>query len=145
VLAREVLPAPDIVAELLALEPGSPVLRLDRRTIAAGEPVGLWTNYLPARIGGRFTDPDVDLSGEYYLALEHVLGLPVAYATLTSEAVAADPVVAAAMRVPVGLPLLRLERVVHVRGDRPVDFGIGRLRGDRLRISGTQVRHPITG
>src|SRR5690606_27670012 len=141
VLAREVLPAPDIVAQLLAVEPGSRVLRLDRRTVAAGEPVGLWTNYLPIRIGRRFTDPAVDLSGEYYHALEHVLALPVAYATLTTEAVPADPVVAARLRVPVGMPLLRLERVVYVRGDRPVDFGIGRLRGDRLRISGTQVRH----
>lgn len=145
VLAREVLPAPDIVAQLLGLEPGSRVLRLDRRTLAGGEPVGLWTTYLPAHVGARFADPAVDLSGEYYQALERVLRLPVAYATLSVEAVTADPVVAAAMRVPVGIPLLRMERVVYVRGDRPVDFGIGRLRGDRLRISGTQVRRRLPG
>lgn len=140
VLAREVLPAPDIVAQLLRLEPGTRVLRLDRRTVAAGEPVGLWTTYLPLSLGARFADPSVDLSGEYYQALEQVLRLPVAYATLSVEAVTADPVVAERMRVPVGHPLLRMERVVHVRDGRPVDFGVGRLRGDRLRMSGVQVR-----
>ena len=140
VLSREVLAAPDIVAQLLQLGAGSRVLRLDRLTTASGEPVGVWTNYLSIDVGAPFADPRVDLSGEYYDALERLLGLPVAYAAVATEAVAADPIVAATLKVPVGSALLRLERVVHLTDGRPMDFGIGRLRGDRLRISGTQIR-----
>lgn len=140
VLNVEVMTAPDIVADLLALEPDTKVLRLDRRTTVSGEPVGLWTNYLPLDLGAPLTRPGTDLSGEYYGALELLCGLPVDYANLSAEAVAADPVVATMLNIPVGAPLMRLERVVHLPDGRPVDFGVGRLRGDRMRMSGTQVR-----
>lgn len=140
VLGCEVLGAPDIVAQLLDLHVGSDVVRLDRRTTASGNAVGVWTNYLALEIGAPLAVPGVDLSGDYYDALERVLGLAIAYANLSTEAVAADAVVAAALRVPVGAPLLRLERVVHLADGRPVDFGVGRFRGDRLRLSGMQVR-----
>lgn len=141
VLDCEVLPTPDIVAELLNLDVGTEVLRLDRRTTASGEAVGVWTNYLPLELGAPLARPGADLSGEYYHALERLCGLAVAYANLSTEAVAADPMVAATLNIPVGAPLLRLERVVYLADGRPVDFGVGRIRGDRLRMSGTQVRH----
>jgi GntR family transcriptional regulator len=142
VLNREVLGAPDIVADLLELQVGIPVLRLDRRTVAAGEPVGVWTNYLPLALGGPLADPASDLSGEYYRALESLCGLELGHADVCVEAVVADAVVAARLDIPVGSALMRLERVVHLADGRPVDFGVGRLRGDRLRMSGTQVRRP---
>lgn len=63
------------------------------------------------------------------------------HATLSTEAVPADAVVAAAMHIDVGASLLRLERVVYLLGGRPLDFGIGRLRGDRVRLS-SRLRRP---
>jgi GntR family transcriptional regulator len=145
-LSREVLGAADIVAELLCVEPGTDVIRLERRTTASGERVGVWTNYLPLSLGAPLMRPDADLRGEYYHVLERLCGLPLAYANLSAEAVAADSLVAATLDIPVGTALMRLERVVHLADGRPVDFGVGRLRGDRLRMSGTQLRrHPPAG
>lgn len=82
----------------------------------------------------------VDLRGDYYDVLERLVGEPIGYAAMSTEAVAADPVVAEALTVPVGAPLLRMERVVHLADGRPVDFGVGRLRGDRVRLSNIQRR-----
>jgi GntR family transcriptional regulator len=140
VLGREVITAPDIVAELLELPPGSRVVRLDRRTAAVNEMVGVWTTYLSVEYGLPLMSPDIDLSGDYYDVLEQLVGEPIAYSAQSTEAVAADVVVAAVLNVPIGVPLLRLERVVHLADGRPVDFGVGRLRGDRLRLSSTQLR-----
>jgi GntR family transcriptional regulator len=141
VLGCQVLAASDIVAELLDLAPGSEAVRLDRRTVAAGEVVGIWTTYLPMRFGAPLVTGAVDLNGDYYEVLERLAGEPIDHATLSTEAVTADGVVAAAMRIDVGAPLLRLERVVYLPGGRPLDFGIGRLRGDRVRLS-SRLRRP---
>ena len=142
VVGCELIRAPDVVAELLRLPVGDPVVRLDRRTVAGREPVGVWTTYLPERYGHPLVQSRVDVSGEYYGVVERLVGQPVAYADMCTEAVAADPVVAAALDVPVGAPLLRLERVVYLTDGRPVDFGVGRLRGDRLRLRSVQQRRP---
>jgi GntR family transcriptional regulator len=141
VLGCESLAASDIVAELLGLRPGAPVVRLDRRTVAGPEVIGLWTNYLPAEYGAPLTTGSVDLLGDYYDVLEQLVGEPIDHAALSTEAVTADAVVAAAMDISEGAPLLRLERMVHLAGGRPLDFGIGRLRGDRVRLS-SRLRRP---
>jgi GntR family transcriptional regulator len=135
-----VLPAPDVVAELLDLPAGHPLVRLDRRTVSGPEVVGVWTTYLAVEHGAPLTTGAVDLRGDYYDVLEQLVGEPIGYATMSTEAVAADPVVAEALTVPVGAPLLRMERVVHLADGRPVDFGVGRLRGDRVRLSNIQRR-----
>lgn len=139
-LGCEVLPAPDVVAELLDLPAGHPLVRLDRRTVSGPEVVGVWTTYLAVEHGAPLTTGAVDLRGDYYDVLEQLVGEPIGYATMSTEAVAADPVVAEALTVPVGAPLLRMERVVHLADGRPVDFGVGRLRGDRVRLSNIQRR-----
>ena len=136
-LGCEVLPAPDVVAELLDLPAGHPLVR---RTVSGTEVVGVWTAYLAVEHGAPLTTGAVDLRGDYYDVLEQLVGEPIGYAAMSTEAVAAAAVVAAALAVPVGAPLLRMERVVHLADGRPVDFGVGRLRGDRVRLSNIQRR-----
>ncbi len=136
VVLRRTVTAQGPVAALLDLTAGAPALRLDRRTVADGEPVGAWTSYLPLDVAAPLLEcPASDLAGDYYEALERVLGVACDHEDLTTEAVAADDVVAAVLGVAVGVPVLRLERVLRLADGRPLEFGVGRFRGDRLRLS----------
>jgi GntR family transcriptional regulator len=140
VLGLQVQPAHSVQPALLRIPVGSPVLRLDRRTSVGGEVVGLWTSYLPLPLAAPLTDRAVDLSGDYYDALERLLGRRIGSAENATEAVLADIVVAPALGVPVGSPVLRLERLVQLEDGTPLDMGVGRFRGDRLRLLSTRTR-----
>jgi len=143
VTGRRVLGAHSVLPDLLGVAPGNPVLRLDRRTSIGTEVVGAWTSYLPLELAAPVADPEADLSGDYYDALEHLLGRPIGRSEHTTEAVAADAALVPALGVPLGAPVLWLERVVHLADGTPLDVGVGRFRGDRLRLSSTRHRvHP---
>lgn len=143
VIDLQVQRAHGVQAELLRLPVGSSVLRLDRRTSAGGEVVGLWTSYLPLSLAAPLTAPTADLCGDYYDALERLLGCRIGLAENVTEAVLADLAVAPALGVPVGSPVLRLERLVRLEDGTPLDMGVGRFRGDRLRLLSTRTRRPV--
>jgi len=140
VLQRAVLPAHGVLVDLLAVEPASPLLRLDRRTRVGTEHVALWTSYLRLPLAEPLADPAADLEGDYYDAVERLLGVRIGPSEMTTEAVLADRLVARALAVEVGAPVLRLERVLHLAGGEPFEFGVGRFRGDRLTLSSTRHR-----
>jgi len=140
VLGRQVVAAHSVLTGFLDLPLGAPVLRLDRRTRVAGQTVGVWTSYLPLHLAEPLARADVDLAGDYYDTLERLVGRPIDRGEVTTEAVAADEVVAGLLGLRPGAPVLRLERMVHLVGGEVLDYGVGRFRGDRLRLSGTQRR-----
>ena len=64
VVAEE--PAPEYVADALAVQPGDPVLTRSRRFVVEGRPVQLATSYLPLDVaGGRIAYTDVGPGGTY--------------------------------------------------------------------------------
>lgn len=140
VLTRQVLGAHSVLTDLLQVAPGAPVLRLDRRTRVGAEVVGVWTSYLPMSLASPLAEPSADLRGDYYDALERLLGRVIGHSELVTEAVFADGAVAPALGVPLGAPVLRLERVVFLADGTPLDVGVGRFRGDRMRLSSTRHR-----
>jgi DNA-binding GntR family transcriptional regulator len=48
--------------------------------------------------------------------------------------------VARTLEVRTGAPVLRLERLLHLSDGQPLEFGVGRFRGDRLTLSSTRHR-----
>ena len=140
VLAMEPVPAGALVAAALGAEEGDPVLLLERRTMLEATPLALWTTYLPEDVGKRLQEPGVDLSGDFYDMLEGALGTHVAGVQSTTEAVLSDGDVALLLGVPESWPLLLVERTVVDVSGRVVEFGFGRLRGDRVSLKSWRGR-----
>lgn len=143
VLLAEVVLATPIVAERLELEPGTPVVALERVRHLDGVPLSLDASYLTADVGGPLLH--MDLAGcDVFGLLESELGLPLGSAAVSIEAVAADPTVAGLLAVRPGSPLLLLERLTYTDSGRPVDLEYLRYRGDRFSLSGRLHRIPVT-
>lgn len=85
---------------------GDEVLEVVRVNLADGHPFALVTVWCPAEIGRRLSRDDVESSTFYDL-----LPVPVAGATQTIRAAAADERDSEVLGVPVGSPLLVAERV----------------------------------
>jgi len=104
--------APKKVATLLGT---SQVLRVKRVNLADGEPFAIVTVWCPADLGQHLSRKDVEQSPFYEL-----LEVPLRGATQTIGADAASPDDALLLKVPVGSPVLRCERVTSDTTGRPV-------------------------
>ncbi|HEX7277968.1 MAG TPA: GntR family transcriptional regulator [Acidimicrobiales bacterium] len=146
VLAAEVVPASDFVAGRLEIEPGVPVVFIERLRCLDGRPLSLDASYLPADIAAPLLDGDTN-GGEPVLAtcdvfalIERSLGTELGMATVCIEAVAADAATAFLLEVALASPLLLVNRLARLVDGRPVDFEFVRYRGDRLSLTAHLVR-----
>lgn len=144
VVTLEPMVAPPAVVEALQVGPEAGVMLLERRTVVAAEPVGVWTSYLPFGLAADLQHDDPRLAGDYYELLDDLLDGEgrVVDVELSVDATIARGDAATLLDVPEGSPLLRLERRVYSSTDRIVDYGFGLLRGDRVSISTWQARGP---
>jgi GntR family transcriptional regulator len=129
--ARE-CPAPETVADALALEAGAPMLRIERVRLGGGLAMTLEDTWLPAdRFPGLL---DRDLGGSIYRLMgEHYELAPVS-ATERLEPVAARAHDAQHLGVAEGAPLMLVERTSYAADGTPVEFARDRHRGDRARF-----------
>lgn len=104
--------APKAIAHLLE---ATQVLRVKRVNLADGEPFAIVTVWCPADLGQHLSRRDVEQSPFYEL-----LDVPLRGATQTIGADAASPDDARLLKVPVGSPVLRCERVTSNTAGRPV-------------------------
>ncbi len=132
ILAADEQRAPAQVAQMLGIEAGAPVVRLERVRLAGDQPITLEDSWVP---GERFPGLlEHDLSGSLYALMgEHYELAPVS-ATERLEPVAARAHEAAALGVPEGSPLMLVERVAYAADDTAVEFARDRHRGDRARF-----------
>jgi GntR family transcriptional regulator len=132
ILAAAQCPAPDHVADALALDPGEDVVRLERVRLGGGVPMTLEDSYVPAaRFPGLL---DQDLSGSLYALMRDRYGLGPVTATERLEPVAARAYEAKALEVDEGSPLMFVERVAYAADGTAVEFARDRHRGDRARF-----------
>ncbi len=103
---------PDRVRRILGVEQ---VLRVKRLNLADGEPFAVVTVWCPAELGASLSREDVERRPFYEL-----LGIPLRGATQTIGADSAERDDAALLRLPVGAPLLRCQRVTTDTTGRPV-------------------------
>lgn len=144
VLAAEIVDAPAFVAERLALPAGSPVVFIERLRTVDEMPLSLDASYLDAGVAAPLLDVDL-VSTDVFVMLEERLGLRLAHADLSIEAIAADVASARLLAVEPGAPLLLVERLTSLQDGRPVDFEFVRYRGDRLSLSAQITRHHSEG
>lgn len=133
------VPAPGPVARRLALQPGEPVVYLERRRLADDVPLSLDLTYVVRDLGEHLLGEDL-VERDVFALLESISGRSLGEAELTLESVAADAHSAAILEVAPRSPLLMLERLTHLDDGRPVDLEFIRFRGDRITMRGTVRR-----
>jgi GntR family transcriptional regulator len=133
VLDTGYIAADDELATLLAVRPGSRVLRIHRLRLAAGDPMSVDASHLSAR---RFPGlrRSLDRHPSLYEALATDYGVEIAEARETIETGLADPRDARLLGVDVGMPLLLLSRQAFDSTGAPVEFAQSRYRGDRYKL-----------
>lgn len=139
VLMRGFVSAPTPVAERLELEPGSDVACIERRRLVDEQPVSIDLTFVVPDLGRTLIE--ADLAGrDIFALLEEIAGVPLGVADLSIEAFTADAARAELLEIPVGAPVLAVERLTRLRDGRPVDLEYLHLRGDRITLRSTAVR-----
>jgi GntR family transcriptional regulator len=114
------------VARALGLGGAQIVFRLRRLLLALGEPVVLDEIWLPARLfEGLSVQRMSSYSGTMYGLFEAEFGVRMIRAEEKIRAVAADEAQARLLSLPLGAPLLSVERLSMTYADQPVEFRRG--------------------
>jgi GntR family transcriptional regulator len=125
------LRAPADIARALALRSGDPVLQVRRVLAFQGKPTILEDLWLP---GGPFkgltAERLTDYRGPMYVMFEAEFGVRMVRAEEKIRAVAADAVAAPLLNVPVGTPLLSVERTSFTYHDTPMELRRGLYKTD---------------
>ena len=138
ILGAAECPAPDQVAEALAIAPGDPAIRLERLRLGGDRPIALEDTWLPAvHFPGLL---ELDLTGSLYALMRDRYGLAPVSATERLEPVAARSFEAEALRVEPGSPLMHVQRIAYAADGTAVEFANDRHRGDAARF--VDLRRP---
>lgn len=141
-VTSEQVSAPPLVADRLGLEPGEPVVYHERLNYLDGLPFNLRTGWMPMRVGSRLLDEQADPMSLVVDVIEGVLGFTVDRAELMVGACCADGATAPVLDVPVGAPLVLIERLLVDAEGRGLEMSFSRIRGDRLFLRTIQRREP---
>jgi GntR family transcriptional regulator len=111
------------IANLLKLKAGDPIIHIDRVQSFAGKPIVFEEIWLP---GGRFKGLDVDAlnawNGPVYAFYESHYATHMVRAEEKIKAVAANELLAGHLHLPIGAPLLSVERISFTYGNKPVEI-----------------------
>ncbi len=145
VLSRHVGEAPQRIADILGI---SRVLRINRRFRDGDLPLALMTIYFPPGLG-QAVEPLISrapgaetahVMESTYSMWEQRLGVRIARARHEIRAAGASLEVAGALGVPLGSPVLVLERTSYGEDDRPLEVVEFHYRPERYRFSVTLPR-----
>ncbi|HEV8439336.1 MAG TPA: GntR family transcriptional regulator [Methylomirabilota bacterium] len=134
VLGVEEIKAPDPVAESLQLAAGELVTKVTRIRLAEAVPVSFEYSFLPLHLGRRVAEENLEVSPIFSL-FEDKYGIALGEALYRIEAARAARVVAEALEIERGAPVLAIERTTYSTAGQPVDFEQMFYRGDRIRYS----------
>ncbi len=130
VLSSRLTPAPEDIAERLAIQPGEELAYLKRLRLADGEPMSVEESHLVHRYCPGILDGDYALhSLRQALADDH--GIRWSRAKQTIRAIAAPPDLAHMLSIQHRDPLLYIERVSYSRQNLPIEFLRITYRADR--------------
>jgi GntR family transcriptional regulator len=135
-------PAPSLVAERLDLAPGDDVVFVERLTALDGHPLLVRSSWFPLPVAAPLLRPGTEYHFSVYDLIEQVFGHHVAYARLWVEAARADAAIAPVLGLKVGAPVQLMERVVYGTEERPIEYSVGRARGDRFVLTTEMPRQP---
>jgi GntR family transcriptional regulator len=127
-----VVAAPAKVAAALQLEPHERVARIERLRFVSRIPLTLEETYLPDALYPDITG--LGLQHSVYALMSECYARGPARSIERLEAVPAREQEAEKLRVPVGSPLMLVERIAYDAEGTPIEFTRDRHRGDRTRF-----------
>ncbi|GIV72665.1 GntR family transcriptional regulator [Caldilinea sp.] len=139
VLKQEIVAAGPKIAAYLQVEPGAPLIQLDRLRFVKGEPIVLVSTFLPHFLCPQVMHADFTRQS-LYMFLERECGLFIVRGRRFIEAVTANEYEARLLNVPKGAPLLKLESVSYLEGGKPIEYYYAFHRADRSRFEAELVR-----
>jgi GntR family transcriptional regulator, N-acetylglucosamine utilization regulator len=142
-LLREV-PAGANVARSLRLDPGDPVVELERVRALDGEPHVLVMTYLPAAMVPGLVARDLGGRESLYRILREEYGLAIVSSLRRVEATVAGAREARLLGIERGDPILVLRSIGYTTGHRPFDYFIAYHRGDRSAFEAELSASPPT-
>ena len=125
-------PALAPVSDALGVAVGCPVLKIVRVRWLEGVPLGHIVTCLPLAIGRAI--PRDALATTPILSLIEQSGVKIGSASQTISATLADAMLAAALSVGIGSPILRISRTVTDDQGQPVQHILAQYRPDRYQI-----------
>ncbi|MEO1166169.1 MAG: GntR family transcriptional regulator, partial [Chloroflexota bacterium] len=131
----------DSIASALGIEAGNNVYRLERLRLENDTPIGYHTAYVAPDYTTHIDDSNFTTGGSLRY-LHRLGGLNESMADRTLEALAANERVANLLEVPVGVPLLRVKRVVYSTDSArtPIELLFALYRGDRFEYHINNMR-----
>ncbi|MBP0589492.1 GntR family transcriptional regulator [Paraburkholderia sp. LEh10] len=138
------------VASKLALPDGANVVEIHRVRLLNREPVSYEVTFLPEQLGEKLKRADLS-ARDIFLILENDCGIALGSADLSIDAISASASIARALKIKVGAPMLRIERLTHDSRGHPIDFEYlyfrsgtfkYRLRIDRKRAPKAETQRP---
>jgi GntR family transcriptional regulator len=144
VLKQVVVPASPKIAAYLQVEPGTPLIQLDRLRFVKGEPIVLVSTFLPHVLCPQVLNADFTRQS-LYLFLERECHLFIVRGRRFIEAVPANEYEARLLGVPKGAPLLKLESVSYLESGKPIEYYYAFHRADRSRfeVELVRLREPV--
>ena len=133
VLAQELLSAPLELAGALQVPPGSELVRIRRLRLADEQPLALETSHLPHSLCPGLLRHDLSRTSLYeLLRTEYGVVLGSAKQTIEASQPVADE--RQLLRLPDGIPVLRIHRLTSGVDGRLVEFVRAVYRGDRYQL-----------
>jgi len=139
VLRQQIIPAVGKVAARLEVEPGTPVIEIERLRFVQNEPIVLVTTYLPCERCPEAATADFSAQSLYKF-LETRYGLVIARGRRTLEAVAANDYEARLLQIEIGQPLILLNSISILEDGTPLEYYYARHRGDRSKFDVELIR-----
>jgi GntR family transcriptional regulator len=132
-LSKKIENASDLVARKLSLEPGTPVVHIQRIRIADGTPLSFDETWLPKELGEKIIENDLEVEPIFAL-LEQKYDTPLLTAEYRLEAVLANKLVAQALEIKAGSAIFLIERTSYGEQGVPVDYEKLHYRGDQIQF-----------
>jgi GntR family transcriptional regulator len=132
------------VASALQLHPADQVYAVKRLRFVEGEPVALETAQLPGKLFPSLETQDLERQSLYCI-IEGVYGRSLERGEERTSAVPAEPEEAHLLRVGVGFPLMKVQRVAYDVSGTPVECGLSLFRADHYVARIISLRRPAVG
>lgn len=144
VIGFEAVDAPLWLSQLLNLDEGKKVIRIDRLRLGDGKPLAFDSTWLPA-LYGQLLDKEALKESTIYKQLEDDYEIPIIRGCYRMSAELADTELSMHLDVPENSALFLIDRMSYTIGDKPVYYQKRYYRNDRVTYEMTLEREQDGG
>lgn len=139
VILFESVDAPQWLGDILNVDAGNKVIRIDRLRLGDGSPIAFDSTWLPI-LYGQLLDKDALKETTIYKQLEENYEIPVIRGCYRMSAELADRNLADHLDVPENSALFLIDRISYTIGEKPVYYQKRYYRNDRVKYQMTLER-----